>query len=36
MRSRPKKSKKLFGLTVEQLKIITGGTGVIVQQPRET
>jgi hypothetical protein len=30
------KAKKLFGLSVDELKLVTGGGGVIIQGPGET
>lgn len=36
MKKRDKKDEKLFGMTKDELKMVTGGGGVIIQSPRES
>lgn len=34
-KTEPRKSRKLFGLSETELKMVTGGTGVIVSGPKK-
>jgi hypothetical protein len=34
-KNEPKKSRTLFGLSPDELKMVVGGSGIIVQSPRK-